>query len=140
MTVDNYIVNNRCLSSTHETTRMSVSGNLVSLNRPIYRVPLHFFAAIHVCGWRDDRSSMAPTAARRIVTGIALGVLSIAGLIDVIARAIASLFILPIKRSVDSFKTCLSDASFGFFQSMRFLSSMQIKNCCEESLLESIFS
>lgn len=135
---NDYIINNSFISSTHEKTTFGASENFISINKPIYRIPIHVFSAIYLCAWRDNESSMVPIVARRITCGITLGVLAALGLIDTIVRIVSAIFILAIKQSINPSKACLVDASFGLSQSVHFFTSLQIKNLFEKKLLHHI--
>lgn len=133
-----YIINNSFISSTYERTTFNASGNLIAINKPIYRIPLHVFLTINLCAWRDSESSIVPIAVSRITCGIALAALSILGLIDAIVRIVSALFIFAIKQSTNPSKACLVDAYFGFSQSIYFLTSLQLKNVIKENLLHHV--
>jgi hypothetical protein len=135
-----YVINNSFISSTHEKTTFCASRNLISINKPIYRIPLHIFSAIYLCAWRDSESSIVPIAVRRITCGIALAALAILGLIDTIVRIVSAIFILAIKQSRNPSKACLVDAFFGFSQSIHFFTYLQLENFFEKNLLHHIIS
>jgi hypothetical protein len=133
--VDPYFINNKYISSSHTKTQLSPFGNLVSINKPVYHIPLHILSAIYICAWRDNSSSCLDLAIRRIACSIALGALAGIGVVDAVVRIALAIFTFATQHSTTTPKAFLSGAAMGLQQSVYFASGLQIRNLFEEWLL-----
>lgn len=138
MHTNQYFLNTPYLSSNHQKTHISYGGDLLTINQPIYHIPVHVGVAIVLGMWRDDSSSSLPLTARRITYSIALGLLAIIGIVDVVIRIALAAFTFVIQRSTSNSGKFLSGASMGLQKSLYFATILHIHNFCEESIIPCI--